>query len=259
MATEEAKAEFDRKVDAVTDRMRDYTRPCVTPLVYGFPGQKPVIGTGTYVTLYPDKVDVVHILTCEHVSRTQPLQHLPVGSQKMLPLYGEVRSDRDPLDAAAIRIEKAAWREQKHNADPLPVSLLAPVHRPVENEVLFVRGMAGENFHEAFDIPTPILSAYSTQEVVSQRTGRDFHIIWDPTKVKLTSKTDEGVVARFKHSDPHGFSGSLVWNTRFVELGSDLSQWNPEQAVVTGMLRRGDEKSRLLVAQQIQHLLPWLP
>jgi hypothetical protein len=63
---------------------------------------------------------------------------------------------------------------------------------------------------------------------------------------------------RVRYDDPEGFSGSLVWNTRFVELGCDLSAWRPHEAVVTGLLRRWDTSTRTLLTWRVEHLLAWL-
>jgi hypothetical protein len=83
-------------------------------------------------------------------------------------------------------------------------------------------------------------------------------VLWDPTQITKTSRTSEEVCDRVKHDHPGGFSGSLVWNTRFVEHGCDLSRWRPSDAVVTGLLRRYDVGTGTLLVWRVEHLLNWL-
>ncbi|MBA8845725.1 hypothetical protein FHW02_003811 [Ochrobactrum sp. RH1CCR137] len=58
--------------------------------------------------------------------------------------------------------------------------------------------------------------------------------------------------------DSGGFSGSLVWNTRYLECVSAGREWKPEQAVVTGLLRRWDTSTKTLLAWRVEHLRAWL-
>ena len=62
-----------------------------------------------------------------------------------------------------------------------------------------------------------------------------------------------------KFSNPRGFSGSLVWNTRFLETGGDLTTWSPSDARVTGLLKRFEEENLLLLATPIERLRTAMP
>ena len=54
-------------------------------------------------------------------------------------------------------------------------------------------------------------------------------------------------------------SGSLVWNTKFLEVTQTGETWDPERhAVVTGMLRRWDQDTSSLLVWRVEHLLNWL-
>ena len=84
------------------------------------------------------------------------------------------------------------------------------------------------------------------------------HISRSPEETWITSGTSDEVRCRVKYNNPAGFSGSLVWNTRFVELGCDFQKWCPNEAVVTGLLRRFDEDTNTLLVWRVEHLHGWL-
>jgi hypothetical protein len=103
-----------------------------------------------------------------------------------------------------------------------------------------------------------IATGYCSQEEPGAGDADIFEILWNPPSTAVSSGTSDQVRSTFQHSNPAGFSGSLVWNTRFVEKGCDLSNWNPQDAVVTGLLRRWDYATKTLLAWRVEHLLAWL-
>ena len=96
------------------------------------------------------------------------------------------------------------------------------------------------------------------QEKKDTGDANEFEMLWSPSNATVTSGTETGVRDRFKYQDPGGFSGSLVWNTRFVELGCDLSKWSHARAAITGLLRRYDPATCTLLVWRVEHLLKWL-
>lgn len=73
-------------VNNVTDQMKEFTRPFVTPIVHQSDCQKPIFGSGTYLQLPEASVGSVAVLTCEHVARNEPLQHQPLNCPNLLDL-----------------------------------------------------------------------------------------------------------------------------------------------------------------------------
>jgi hypothetical protein len=57
--------------------------------------------------------------------------------------------------------------------------------------------------------------------------------------------------------DPHAMSGSLVWNTRFVEMSRRNEHWSPGDAVVTGLLWSWPDESKI-VATRIEYVRSFL-
>lgn len=140
----------------------------------------------------------------------------------------------------------------------MPRSLFATKHAPVEKELLFFRGLAGENARLAFGVFDRALTGYCSQEVPNGGDGQIFEILWSPPNTTITAGTDTRVRSTIRYNDAQGYSGSLVWNTRFVEMGCDSNKWSPEVAQVTGLLRRWDTTTASLLAWRVEHLLAWL-
>jgi hypothetical protein len=60
------------------------------------------------------------------------------------------------------------------------------------------------------------------------------------------------------HEDPHGFSGSLVWNTQYVEKSATGAEWSPDDAVITGLLQWHIPERKTVVALRVEHIRTWL-
>lgn len=57
---------------------------------------------------------------------------------------------------------------------------------------------------------------------------------------------------------PEGFSGSLVWNTRFVEFAARQRPWSADDAQVTGLVWGWWSSSGCLVARRAEHVRSFL-
>ena len=250
MTEEEQRVQWDLICSLVADRMRVFTRPYVNILAGDVD-----LGTGTFL-----EKDGLHVITCEHVARLDPAAFYldGNGSTKLQPGTWRLEPDASK-DVAIAPVSDQEWRNVSKTARPLSVSRFAQRHAPVKDELLFFRGIAGENTkyvgHLGVDA---IISGYCSQEKYNTGDGQIFEILWEPNKTKISLGTDSGIRDRVLYGNSAGFSGSLVWNTRFVELGCDLSRWSPEQAVVTGLLRRYDETTKTLLVWRIEHLNAWL-
>jgi hypothetical protein len=219
--------------------MKIHTRPFVTILA----GAE--IGTGTFV----DK-NGPSVLTCAHVAKFNPHAHYVDDAESTEIRPGTWRADPSvAVDAACAPIDASEWGKISGGARLLSMSRFAKCHWPVPNELLFFRGIAGENVAYMSGLRAEvILTAYCSQEKRHTGDADIFEVLWDPTQITKTSGTSEEVRDRVKHDHPGGFSGSLVWNTRFVEHGCDLSRWRPSDAVATGLLRRYDVGTGTLLA-----------
>lgn len=155
-------------------------------------------------------------------------------------------------------VDQKVWQSQAGEAELLPLSMLAQSHNPVPDELLFVREMADEIAYVGYGGFDGILTGYCSQ--IKRGTGhnRMFELFWEPDKTQLAPGTGQGVLERLTFNNAEGFSGSLVWNTRFVELSCDLDAWTPADAMVTGTLKRWDQKTMTLLALRVEHINAWL-
>ncbi|RKE75889.1 hypothetical protein [Rhizobium sp. AG855] len=250
MTEEELRVVWDAMSSVVADRMKVYTRSFVAILA----GDSKV-GTGTFI-----KQEEVRLLTCEHVARFYPVAYHvdDRGTTNIQPLIWCVEPD-ESKDVAMASIPAVEWESSITTVRPLPIAKFAPSHRPVENELLFFRGIAGENVGYIGNFGSDvILTGYCSQEKRGTSDKDIFEILWSPKNSTISRGTSETARERLKHDDPAGFSGSLVWNTRFVELGCNISRWSPDDAVVTGLLRRYDDDTDTLLAWRAEHMHAWL-
>lgn len=248
MAHARDKAQWLALCDRVADLMKVYTRPFV-PILAGTE-----IGTGTFV-----EKDGAMVLTCAHVAKFEPHAHYvdETGSTEICPGAWHAEPAAT-VDAAYAPIDASEWSKISARARLLSISTFAKCHSPVPRELLFFRGIAGENAAYISGLGADVvLTGYCSQEKEHTGDANIFEILWDPCEIALTTGTEGEVRSRVKHDNPAGFSGSLVWNTRFVEQGCNLSSWKPDDAVITGLLRRYDASTGTLLAWRIEHLLAW--
>lgn len=250
MATVMTPTRWQAFCDVVADQMKIHTRPFVAPLVQDVIGKPPEIGTGTYL----ERKEVA-VLTCEHVSRHDPFFHQFNGHDPLLPLPVTWREDPQPIDAAIAKVPTGHWVSVQHAARALDMGRFAARHSPVTHELLFFRGVAGENVIIGSAHSRVIPTGYCSQEKPGSGNAAIFEMMWEPRATTVTKGTAPDVLPHFKHDDPGGFSGSLVWNTRFVEGGCDLTTWTPSDAQVTGLLRRWDTGTKTLLVWRVEHLL----
>ena len=241
--------------NSVSDAMLAHTKSFGTPLGTQTNTTVRLIGSGAYVA----REDRRLLLTCEHVAREQPIHYRFHGSEDVFEHRGAWTVDRHPIDAAYAIIDDAAWTACAHRASTIPYGRFAPVHRIVEPaELLFFRGYAGENAHYAFGVHETNATGYCTQEKKGTGDAEVFELFWEPQHTKFTSGTSSEAQAEIKFDDARGLSGSLVWNTRYLEVTEAGRTWSPNDAVVTGLLQRWDQQTKTLLVWRVEHLRRWL-
>lgn len=241
--------------DKVSDDMLVHTRPFVTPLGTESPLSVRLVGTGSYVVRKNHRL----LITCEHVARIQPMHYRFNGNEDVFEHRGPWTMDKHPIDAAFAPITDLAWAACPHQAEPISYDRFAWYHAPADRaEILFFRGFSGENSHYAFNVHQTNGTGYATQEKEMSGDDQVFELFWEPENTELTSQTTTEAAAEMKIENAGGFSGSLVWNTRYVEVTQQGGQWTPEDAVVTGLLQRWDQDTRTLLAWRVEHLRNWL-
>ena len=205
-------------------------------------------------------MDSVALLDVRHAAEYNPTalfvdQH---GLTEFQP--GIWRAEANPnYDVAIAPIDPEQWGRISGRVQPLSMSEIrnSTISLYGGRHSLF-RGIAGENAQLGAPLEVgPFSRAIARRRRRAQVDENIFELLWSPPEVTVTTGTDAEVRARLKKDNPAGFSGSLVWNTRFVELGRDLATWAPEQALVTGLLRRYDPGTGTLLVYESEHLLQW--
>lgn len=248
-------AQWKQISDKVTADMLMHTRPFVTPLGTETESTVRLVGTGSYIQRNERRI----LLTCEHVARVQPMHYRFYCSDDVFEHPGPWTMDRHPIDAAFAPISVAGWSATAHRGATIPFARFAAAHSTVEQaELLFFSGYAGENAHYAFGIHQTNRTGYCTQKKKGTGDKQIFELFWEPEHTQFTSGTSSDVRAEMKFEKAGGFSGSLVWNTRYLEISRQNATWSPEDAVVTGLLRRWDKGTKTLLVWRVEHLWAWL-
>jgi hypothetical protein len=155
------------------------------------------------------------------------------------------------------KLTRVAEKEVAALLDDLTNSRVAVAcfHATAPCELLLTRGYAAENSQFVYDTLTTNATGYLAREAslpehecVSDRFH--FAVEYRPDAA-WTAFGDRGL------PDPHAMSGSLIWNTKFVETSSQGKLWAPSDAVVTGLLWSWPEESRV-VATRIEYVRSFL-
>jgi hypothetical protein len=242
--------------------MKEYTRPFVTPVsrvvtdAEGDYGE--LHGTGNYVQLSGRK----YLLTNEHVAEAverNSLGHQFLNCDDVFRATNPFLAMPHPFDVAVSAIEQAVWTHSSHNAAAIPEDKWALVHGTLKGEIVFFKGYAGTHSHFHFNHLISNATSYASQEVLlprdDDRFDPKFHFAIDyrPDRAIAIGENNPGL------PDPHGFSGSLVWNTRFVETRMAGREWSPHCAVVTGLVWAWPRsKNKCLVATRIEYARSFL-
>jgi hypothetical protein len=247
--------QWEIKCSQITDMMKVHTRPFITPLSKETEERVWLEGSGSYLCLAGQRV----LLTCEHVSKSGALDYRFNGSENVYRVSQGIVESRS-LDISYACLNDQAWNATKHQADTIPYERFAPMHRLVNPcEPVFFHGFSGENSGFAFETLTSNASAYLSQQKADVTADEKiFEVFWEPQETAFTESTTQAERATVRHDSSGGFSGSLVWNTRFLETTAQGKEWTPDDAVVTGLLRRWDTGTKTLLVLRVEHLRKWI-
>jgi hypothetical protein len=235
--------------------MKTYTRPFISPLSTEREDNVRHVGTGSFLNWAGKTL----LLTCEHVGAEGQINFSFLGSDSVLATTRPFKSDR-ALDAAFVAVSDEQWNAFPHHAMPIPSACVGGQHKPTRREELhFFHGFAGENSRYGSGVLDSSASAFVTQQSADAvEDERIFELLWEPEGITFVESTSIEVRKSVRYTDPGGFSGSLVWNTHYLEVTSTGHQWTPECAVVTGLLKRWDTGTKTLLVTRIEHLRRYL-
>lgn len=246
--------EWLNTVDRVTEDMRFHTRPFASPISTSDEETVRLTGSGNFVETKGERA----LLSCEHVTRHKPVEYRLFGQDTVYRLLRLIEEE-PPVDLAVGFVPKEVW-EQNTSAKAIPYARFAQRHAPsATEELMFLRGYAGENSAYGFGILASNGTGYCTQvKPIDPIDNRRFEIHWDPEQVCYTSAASAEDRKAVRAVDPHGLSGSLVWNTRFLEVSTSGDTWTPDNAVITGLADRWDPDEKTLLVHRVEFIRSWL-
>lgn len=234
-------------------RMKDHVEPFITPIwKYKDENEIKPHGSGSYFENSHGKF----IITNDHVakySQSYQLTHSFKGSEEILNISKPFIGDVTPIDVAISEIEEGIWLEHKCEAGAIPIKRFATKHSPVEGELLFFTGFSGERskvvFENCFSRGTPFLTQENPFPQSIEYADQKYHlsIPYPPELVE----TSEPIVSL---PNPHGFSGSLLWDTKRVECERKQIEWDPSMAEVTAIVWGWPSSSVCILATRIEHI-----
>lgn len=252
-------AEWEHACGAVVRAMQAHVAPTVTAISKVITDDEgELLGTGSYIETLGKRL----LVTNEHniaALETNSLGLQLHGNEHVYRLHNSAPAIDYPVDCAFSLISDQVWsglpQLQPHSARAIPADNVALAHTPFENELMFFRGFAGVNSTFMFNTLLSSATSYLTRETPLPAGWGDsrfhFAIHYPPAKaISLDPGRDLPI--------PKGFSGSLVWNTRYVECTTKDIHWTPEEAQVTGIVWGWPSGTSTILCTRVEHLRSFL-
>jgi hypothetical protein len=190
-------------------------------------------GTGYYIELLQQR----YLLTNEHAAQAltqNSLGYQFLDDECVYRATNPFQAYEWPFDVAVSRIDPQTWTNRPHASAPVPEDKWALAHAPVDGEILFLKGFSGSQSRFLFGSLFSNATSYGCQQIPlpadDQRFDSRFHFAVDYRPDRATPLDGRDL------PNPPGFSGSLVWNTRFVERSINNGPWSVDCAQVTGLV-----------------------
>ncbi|MDD1634852.1 MAG: hypothetical protein LUQ06_00770, partial [Methylococcaceae bacterium] len=171
---------------------------------------------------------LIYLITNEHVAKeleSSSLAHQFYNSECVARIMNPMYTVKYPIDLALSMIAEEAWSICNHESKAIPLSRFSTKHQPVKGEMLFMLGYSDERSGFHFGTLISAGTPYLTQEIDFPKNIGDsnyhFAIHYKPDLAISIDGNARGL------PKPPGMSGSLVWNTRFVEHLQQGKAWSP--------------------------------
>lgn len=251
------RAWWDKLCHETTLAMQDHCMRYVAPISHAVEDDWGVLeGTCAYIGFAGKRL----LITNEHVLRdwkARQFAHQFHGCEDVFRLGKPLALEEHPVDAAILLIGDNVWGSRPHRAEAVPPERVAEKHQPVPGELFFVSGYPEKRSKSLYKNLISRATRLVTQESpVAPFPGLHpnyFTLAYAPEKAQSVDPANAVTL-----SDPHGMSGSLVWNTRRIECLAQNKEWSPELAQVTGMLCRWDSPTACVIAIRIEVILDFL-
>lgn len=247
-------------LESLTVRMLALARRFATPIAKHMDDYGEHWGTGGFV----DHGGKALLLSNEHVLKPASSQYLyrMRGSTDLIPITGHAVCAPHPADVAMVGIPPETWAARPTASDALTLGQIAAAHATVERELLFLYGFAGSRskflYGELHNEGTGFLCQEHDREDLPdafQRLTTDATFNeTDHFAIDYKPDLATNVVANSGLPLPPGMSGSLVWNTRYMEITGAGEEWTEDAPVVTGLVWGWHSSAGVLVATKAEHI-----
>lgn len=253
MATDPSSAEWQsicsRVCALMIEEIKGFTTPISRVVEHDY-GE--LEGSGSYVEIDGGKF----LVTNEHVAArrsTHSLAHQFGGCSDVYRTMHPFVCITYPHDVALCSIDESVWKRSSHQARAIPFGRFAKQHSPVQRELLFLAGYAGETSKFLFGQLNAVGHPYLMQETEMPASHGDprfhFAIFYPPDKATPIDGTSGTHLPC-----PPGLSGTLVWNTRYAETTLSGKDWSPSLAQVTGIIWGWPSSDACLLATKAEFL-----
>lgn len=244
---------WDEICDNVLQTMREHIEPFLSP-IRKFKEEDDVRlhGTGSYI----ERCDRKFLITNEHVAKynqTNRLTHSFHACEHIFILRNKFVSEKAPVDVAICEINSSLWDTEASQAKAIPLDRFAAKHETVQGELLFFAGFSGQKAKEVFGTlvsrGTPFLTREMPLPESVEEAKPDYHLSI-PYPPELARSADPSMPL----PDPHGFSGSLLWNTKRIECLQSGKEWHPSMAIITGIVWGWPSSAACILATKVECL-----
>ena len=262
--------EWECHCASVKDQMVSYVAQFLTPISMSEEhGSGVAWGSGSYL----EGNKGAWLITASHVFEDMPqgsqLAHLPIAGGEYIAITEPPERAPWPIDAAAASVVSNVGGE---SIKAIPLDLVADQFSAVKGELFFWIGYPGYKlerhdpiipdkrrhtlFGELSTLGIPVLTQAQQGEVLEHEAyDHDRHVVLHyPAYAKRAP--DQAPVAL---PLPKGMSGSLLWNTRFLEVTSAGLAWSPDCARVGGVIWAALDNPEVVLATKIEFVRQGVP
>lgn len=248
----------------VLREMAQHIWPFVTPISKSLSDDRGMaLGTGNYVE-YEGHAFVVTNCHVVESANGEHIGHLPDHQDEYVVINAAITAPW-PTDLAVIPTSKSLFDQGR---DTIPFARFDPCFCPFRGELLFFLGFPGSTAtrHQ------PVLKSNTRVSWFGSLPTKGIPIItqqlehlppdlpgYDPEKhvaVHFPAAAPQSPASEPKDlPNPHGMSGSLLWDTKYVATRHAGSAWTPHMARVCGLVWAAHTKPEVIVATVVDHLL----
>ena len=235
---------------SVGSQMAAHTVPFLTPIIAALEHTiRRVIGSGTFIELR----GATYIVTNEHVASFRQqyrLAHFVDNNQHAIAIVHPFQCITKPTDAAIARIDDDIIANSTKS--PVPSHRLSQSFSPATGEIVFLHGYPGISSHFSPSFETLIAKTcpYATDVAeLPEAFDPDLHFAINyPAPSQSSVRNFNGNPVDLP--DPHGLSGTLLWDTKYVS--NKGANWTPDLATVVGVIYCWDAPNQVLIGTKIE-------